>query len=740
MGPVSRGYSGFPHLIAVPSLILALVLVVSPCFGQGWVLTGSVTDAAGNGLGGVDIDLLDPATGLAHSLLSDLTLADGTFSTTILSPIVAGTYNLRLQPPPGFFEATTSIPLTGNTDTGVHPLAAGWVLSGFVLDVFDNPAPNIDIDMRPQGAGGGAALELSGDVTGLDGSFALTMPAITGNYEIGFIPLPGVHLVETVVENVFIFGNSTLPTVHLAIGHFISGQVVNSDGVAVSGLDINAYDIVTGLSAPLTLDDTDLTGAFDVLIPDAIFDIVIRQVTPIPGVEYAPVLIPNVDIYQNVVLGQITIHDGFHVTGQVVNSLGQPLRNANFDAEDAAGNRLWLTNDGTSVTGGFDLLLPEGLISLEVDPPVLGPLLVTQQLEVAVGPSLDIGQITLPDGVSITGHLIDPLGFSVPSVNVELRDLSTNLIIPAAHENGNAEGLFNAVVEPGDYDLLFDPPLASGVGSMTLPGVSAPQSVALGDIPLPAGHHFSGIILDGSSTATGAELVLTDIATSTVLPRIGNRSGVVGEFSIQVPTGVYQLEVIPPPSSVASSWVESEISFSQDINLIIDLAGPPLPVTDVSCQNQGTVSSLSWTNPHPDFSQIDVLRDGNLLATLPGNSTTFTENLVPSTTVIYQIVAIRLGVSSPAAECSFVPNGSFLRGDLNGDGVHQIDDVISILGYLFGGQVLTCTDAADVNDNGAVNLGDPVSLLNYIFGSGVPPAAPFPTEGVDPTPDQIPCV
>jgi len=732
--------SRYLAIIRIFGLLLAVIVGGGTCYGQGWTLSGTVIDAAGDGIGGVDVDLIEPLTGAAHSLLGDLTLADGTFSTTILSPITAGIYSLQLQPPPGYFETSVDITLSGDTDTGNHPLASGWVISGVVLDAFDNPAVGIDIDMRPQGSGGGSALTLSGDTSGLDGAFDLTMPAITGVYEISFIPHSGAHLVETTLMNVFIFGNTTIPAVNLASGHFLTGQVFDSNGIPVSGLDINAYDSVTGISVPLTLDDTDLTGNFNVLIPDASFDVIIRQVTPIPGVEYAPVLFPELDIYQNIALGHVTIQDGFHVTGQVVNSLGQPLGGANFDAEDSAGNRLWISNDGTAPDGDFDLLLPSGLISLEVDPPTLGPLLVTQQLEVAVGPGIDIGQVTLPDGISISGRLVDIFGFPVSSVNVELRDLGTQFLYPTAHENGDLDGLFDAVVEPGNYDLLFAPPVASGVGSMTLPGVSAPQSVVLGDIPLAGGHHFSGIVVDSGIPVNAAEIVMTDLSSGIVLPRIGNLCSLVGSFSIQVPTGTYQMEVIPPQTSSAAAWLQTGLVLEEDLDLTIDLANPPLAVSSLECSSQGFDVSLTWTNPHPDYSQVEVFRDGILAATLPGTLTSYQETLVTSGPADYQVIATRLGIPSPASNCSLVTGPLFLRGDVNNDGSHQIVDAILILGYLFGSQALSCHDAADVNDNGSINLGDPVSLLNFLFGSGAQPAPPYPTPGPDPTPDGISCL
>ncbi len=82
---------------------------------------------------------------------------------------------------------------------------------------------------------------------------------------------------------------------------------------------------------------------------------------------------------------------------------------------------------------------------------------------------------------------------------------------------------------------------------------------------------------------------------------------------------------------------------------------------------------------------------------------------------------------------------TFLRGDANGDGAHDIADAVTMLMYLFGGGPLDCHDAGDVNDDGAVNIADPITLLDYLFAGGPEPPAPFSEYGSDPTPDDLTC-
>lgn len=79
----------------------------------------------------------------------------------------------------------------------------------------------------------------------------------------------------------------------------------------------------------------------------------------------------------------------------------------------------------------------------------------------------------------------------------------------------------------------------------------------------------------------------------------------------------------------------------------------------------------------------------------------------------------------------------FSRGDCSADGQYNIADAIVALGALFPSgapPVLTCLDACDCNDDGEFNLADAVCMLGGLFGpTTVPPAAPHPGCGVDPT-------
>ena len=82
----------------------------------------------------------------------------------------------------------------------------------------------------------------------------------------------------------------------------------------------------------------------------------------------------------------------------------------------------------------------------------------------------------------------------------------------------------------------------------------------------------------------------------------------------------------------------------------------------------------------------------------------------------------------------------FLRGDWNGDLVLGITDAIALLDHLFlGSEPSACLDAGDADDSGALELTDAVRVLLHLFLGGEPPPTPFPSCGMDATPDALDC-
>lgn len=92
-----------------------------------------------------------------------------------------------------------------------------------------------------------------------------------------------------------------------------------------------------------------------------------------------------------------------------------------------------------------------------------------------------------------------------------------------------------------------------------------------------------------------------------------------------------------------------------------------------------------------------------------------------------------------AGSCDTCAETEFIRGDVNGDGLVNISDVIHVSQWLCcGGVSDPCNlDAADVNDDGLINNSDVIYLNTFVNLNGPNPPSPFPFPGRDYTVDNL---
>lgn len=84
----------------------------------------------------------------------------------------------------------------------------------------------------------------------------------------------------------------------------------------------------------------------------------------------------------------------------------------------------------------------------------------------------------------------------------------------------------------------------------------------------------------------------------------------------------------------------------------------------------------------------------------------------------------------------------FIRGDIDDDGTLRLNDVVFLISDLAGpsSAPFNCEDAYDLNDDGVLDLADAIQGMSSLFVPGSAPLPPpFPTCGIDPTPDGLDC-
>ncbi|MGE4615227.1 MAG: hypothetical protein AAEJ46_12910, partial [Planctomycetota bacterium] len=530
------------------------------------------------------------------------------------------------------------------------------------------------------------------------------------------------------MDNVFLFGDTVLGTIVLTPGFTVTGSVIDDTGAPLAAIDMNATDAL-GNPAALFNDDTDLNGNFSVLFPAGTWEASLRSVDPAATQEWVPHTFPPMLVDAPVDLGTTQMFPGYHFFGEVIGSDGQGIEAADFDAEySATGIAITVNNDTTNNNGEFDILLPQGLISLEIDPPSIGPVRqsVVLPLDVASGAPVDLGIIVLPDGVLLSGRCIDSTGAPVGLVNVELLDSATGILYPTIHENGALDGTFSFAIDPGNYDLILIPPAGSGLGSTLQSGLSVMVNTDLGDLVLVAAVQLSGTVTAAGVAQPDVQIDVSDPANGIIPPWGTVTTDTLGGYSVMLVPGTYNLNFIAPVATGYEDHLEENLALISDLILDIDLAPQsPAGVASLLCNPAGSAIELTWSNAEPDYDMIIVFRQGIILGTIAGTETQFLD-VAPLTgmVAIYEVVAIRAGLNSPITTCAVTAPVVFLRCDSSSDGLLTIGDAVTLLNYLFLAGNLSCPDAADCNDSGLINIADPVTLLQYLFVTGTLPPAP----------------
>ncbi len=447
----------------------------------------------------------------------------------------------------------------------------GWMVSGQVTDGLGLGIGGVDIDIVSDTTGI-EVLGISGDTTDVDGSFVVTInEAIpVGNYEIFFTPDVGSpYFVGSTV--VFLAGSAPIGITALDPGQFLTGRVVDDLGVGLEEVDIDATDS-GGTPADLTGDVTDEFGMFEVLVPVGTYDIKIAETPLTIGGPYVPKLFPAVAFTAPIDLGDVTLRNGYPLTGVVQSTTGTPIVDADVDVTDPiTGERILTPGDNTDSLGQFAVLVPAGEWLVEVDPPV-GAILVPVESTVNVTSlGTDMGIVTLVPGFQVFGRTVDMAISPVSDVDLDFVISASGVEIPTAHDNADDLGLFSVVVPANTYDVVFRPPFDSGHAPLIVPDVVVGASTDLGDVILPLGFAVSGVVTFNSAPVAGVSISMVDSATLQPLPVFGSSTGLLGEYAFRQVPGTYDITFTPPITTGLAPVTEAGVVLSADVVLNVAL-------------------------------------------------------------------------------------------------------------------------------------------------------------------------
>lgn len=237
------------------------------------------------------------------------------------------------------------------------------------------------------------------------------------------------------------------------------------------------------------------------------------------------------------------------VGGTVKSASGVPIANVDVDAVDVATGATYnLPGVVTGSTGEYEFFLNPGTYDLRFDPPVGAPYM-GKELESVVVMATVIRHVTLASGVAITGVVRGPGAVPVTDVDIDVLPAGSSSKIYISHDTTAANGSFSIVVAPGAYDLLFEPGVTTSLVPSKDLGIVVAASPVSHDKSLAAGVTLSGNVEDPSGNPVArANVDLINATTLVSVPLVGDDADALGNFTVVVAPGIYNMRVREPGS------------------------------------------------------------------------------------------------------------------------------------------------------------------------------------------------
>ncbi len=265
------------------------------------------------------------------------------------------------------------------------------------------------------------------------------------------------------------------------------------------------------------------------------------------------------------------------ITGHVVSSTGVPVAGVNINAfRTSNGNEENnLLNDGTSANGDFVTTIPPGVYDLYFFPPTPPTTShVTLVLRnVVVAGTKSLGTLILPPGFVVSGRVQTQAGLSIPQVTIQVIDGVTGNEVPLAVRKTNAFGNFSVAVPRNAIELRLDATgLVTPVVASKKLTLAPTSNTNLGNLTLVPGFRVTGHVQRSTNglAVPAVDLDLTSRATGETLYTPNDNSNSLGNFSIVVPQGRFDIDFCAPFANrlVGATIPRRIISADTDLGII----------------------------------------------------------------------------------------------------------------------------------------------------------------------------
>ena len=579
------------HQIAriVFSAVIILVVSAGAAAAQ-FSISGTVTDTFASPVVGADLRLFDD---LGNPIGIPPTVTNGTGFYSI-SPLPPGTYVVGFEPLTATkllpTEATATV-ISSNVTVNVT-LQPGNLFSGFVRD--STGVGIFDIDLQVEDKNTGVVLNTPGDNTDSTGFYDVVIPS--GEFKLKWRSVgPNAQpWIAVEIKPVSIVADTTID-ITMVIGVFVTGTAMDTFGSPVANVNLDFIDSTTGVKLDTAGDNTDSTGFYRVHVPMATYTVRAkpRVLDKLVAVEVSGAQV-NADTVINFLLTP-----GVSLSGTVSNSLAAGVLGVDVDVEDSVTEASILTPfDVTDILGNYSIVVPPGLFDIVFEPPVVSRLAPIALRTVSVTGDMIIN-VTVPDGLLLSGTILDNLANGVPGVDIDAKVAATGLAVPLVGDGTDAFGVFSVIIQPGVYNLEIEPPRATKLVAQRLLSLPLAQDTLI-SVTVAPGALVTGTVTD----TTGATVANVNVDAFTALGGIeiftpGDHTNSLGLYSMVVPTDTYKFVFKPDSlSGVTDSLVLSNEVVAGD--RVIDVQFPFVVATGIRGGGPPEFGAFSLRQNYPN--------------------------------------------------------------------------------------------------------------------------------------------
>ena len=334
----------------------------------------------------------------------------------------------------------------------------------------------------------------------------------------------------------------------------VTGRVVDPNGVGVSAVNLDAYDLSTGNQVTLLNDGTDGSGFFTTTIAPGLYRIVFKPPAP-PLTTLLVREVNNVVVTGTKDMGVVALTRGVSLGGRSVNASGFPVANVDVDVVDQATDlQVPLQGDHTDAFGNFLIAVPKTPIGVQFRTDGISPVLAPRTLEFTLAVDTSLGNVVLRPGFFLAGTVRRSSGSNVAGADTDVFDGVTGDKLFTPNDNTNSNGIFQVVVPAGNYGIEVCPKPADLLVGKEVLGVAVTQDTDVGLITLQGGVVLSGTIRDSlGAPVQNADVDLRSSTTGASVVLCFDNSSASGAYSVVVPTGTFDITYSPPGPGCSSN-------------------------------------------------------------------------------------------------------------------------------------------------------------------------------------------